>query len=275
VTTRWFLAFVAIAGACGNSPDIGGVDGGAADTGAPAPVRSPNLTCHAPARAVPVGSDGLPGRLSETGCFQPPGFVIPASGVMAYTVNAPLWSDGAEKDRWLALPDSARVRIGTDGDLDLPPGSVTIKTFSLGGRRVETRFFVRHEGGAWSGYNYQWNEAETDAVLLSENGGQRMLGDPQLGRVRSRRAHRVEVKQVRQEIIRALRLDPFGEVAEVAEVRSDDDLRADRSRAACGACITQFSMRLRVASSRICSDQYAWKRPAAAARSRVSRSVNG
>jgi uncharacterized repeat protein (TIGR03806 family) len=80
----------------------------------------------------------------------------------------PLWSDGATKERWLALPDGAKIMIKPDGDFDLPPGSVTIKTFRMEGRPIETRFLVRLLDGEWAGYTYEWNEAGTDATLLDE-----------------------------------------------------------------------------------------------------------
>jgi uncharacterized repeat protein (TIGR03806 family) len=177
-----------LAGACGSgepgstpdasaSPDASAPDA-RADTGdPPAATRPPNPTCHPAAAAVPLGTAGLPARLSETGCFEAADPTRPLAALLPYTVNAPLWSDGADKDRWLALPDGGRIRVRTDGDLELPPGSALIKTFRLGARRVETRFFVRHAGGDWSGYTYEWNEAGTDAVLLSENGAERMIGD--------------------------------------------------------------------------------------------------
>jgi uncharacterized repeat protein (TIGR03806 family) len=91
----------------------------------------------------------------------------------------PLWSDGADKERWVALPDGARMRVGTDGDLDLPAGSVTIKTFSVAGQRIETRFLVRLMSGEWAGYTYEWNEAGTDAVVLPEGSSHRTLGNQQ------------------------------------------------------------------------------------------------
>jgi len=56
--------------------------------------------------------------------------------------------------------------VGADGDFAFPPGSVTMKHFRLGGKLVETRFFVRHGDGTWGGYSYEWNDAETDAALL-------------------------------------------------------------------------------------------------------------
>ena len=47
----------------------------------------------------------LPAKLSETGCFDTDNLTAAVSGVIPYSVNSPLWSDGAEKQRWFALPD--------------------------------------------------------------------------------------------------------------------------------------------------------------------------
>jgi uncharacterized repeat protein (TIGR03806 family) len=108
----------------------------------------------------------FPQRLSETGCVVAGDPTRPAPGMIPYAVNAELWSDGATKDRWLALPNGTRITVGADGDFDLPIRSVLMKTFSLAGRRVETRLFVRHTDGDWAGYSYEWNAAGTDALLL-------------------------------------------------------------------------------------------------------------
>jgi hypothetical protein len=43
---------------------------------------------------------------------------------------------------------------------------VLVKSFTIGGKRIETRLFVRHDDGGWAGYTYEWNDAQTDAVLL-------------------------------------------------------------------------------------------------------------
>lgn len=108
----------------------------------------------------------FPDLLSKTGCFDPMNAKNPVAGAIPYTVNSPLWSDGAKKDRWLAIPDGKKIAIGTDGHLDLPIGSVLIKTFTVGGKRTETRLLARHDDGGWAGYTYEWNDAETDATLL-------------------------------------------------------------------------------------------------------------
>ncbi len=82
-------------------------------------------------------------------------------------MNSQLWSDGARKERFFAIPDGAKIDVSPDGDMDLPESSVTVKTFFIGDRRIEIRLFVRHEDGAWGGYTYEWNDAQTDANLLS------------------------------------------------------------------------------------------------------------
>ena len=108
----------------------------------------------------------FPDRLSKTGCVDPGDPTKPAAGLIPFGVNAPLWSDGAEKERFVAIPDGEAIAVQADGDLELPIGSVLMKTFSFGGKRVETRLFVRHDDGDWGGYSYEWDDAQKDAILL-------------------------------------------------------------------------------------------------------------
>src|SRR5450432_1378272 len=114
----------------------------------------------------PPGPDPFPQLLSATGCVEPTDATKPAAGLVPYEVISPLWSDGADKSRFLAIPDGSEVKIEDDGDWDFPAGSVLMKTFSVGGRKVETRLLMRHADGAWAGYSYEWNDGETDATLL-------------------------------------------------------------------------------------------------------------
>lgn len=113
-----------------------------------------------------TGANTFPQLLSETGCFDPADPTQSLPGVIPYTVNATLWSDGATKRRWMALPDGEQIQIGADGDWHFPVGSVLIKEFSSKGRPFETRLFIRHSDGDWAGYSYEWNDAGTDAKLL-------------------------------------------------------------------------------------------------------------
>lgn len=107
--------------------------------------------------------------LAETGCLDPRDPSRPPPGAIAYEVNSPLWSDGAQKDRWLFVPDGLKIGVQLDGDFDVPPGSVAVKTFAVGGKRVETRLFVRYSDGGWGAYSYEWDDAQRDAVILPTN----------------------------------------------------------------------------------------------------------
>jgi uncharacterized repeat protein (TIGR03806 family) len=104
--------------------------------------------------------------LSATGCVNPANPKEPADGLIPYEVNVALWSDGADKKRWLAVPDGTTIQVGPDGHWDLPAGSVLMKQFSLAGTLVESRLFVRHQDGDWAGYTYAWNDAQSDATLV-------------------------------------------------------------------------------------------------------------
>lgn len=108
----------------------------------------------------------FPELLSKTGCVDPADPTKPAAGLVPFGVNAALWSDGADKERFLAIPDGQTITAKPDGDFEFPIGSVLMKTFSFGGKRVETRLFVRHEDGDWGGYSYEWDDAQKDATLL-------------------------------------------------------------------------------------------------------------
>jgi len=126
--------------------------------------------------AVAPAPAPFPERLSQTGCVDPADATRPVPAAIPYGVNVPFWSDGAEKDRWLAVPDGTTITPGPDGDLDLPVGSVVGKTFRSGGVRIETRLMVRHADGEWAGYTYAWNDAQTDATLLPSS-ATRTVGD--------------------------------------------------------------------------------------------------
>jgi len=113
---------------------------------------------------------GPPALLSQTGCFETDAST-PVAALVPFEPSAQLYSDGAAKRRWLALPDGATIATAADGAFQFPPGSVLVKEFAVGGARVETRFLVRQsDGGRWAGYSYQWRADQTDAELVGING---------------------------------------------------------------------------------------------------------
>jgi uncharacterized repeat protein (TIGR03806 family) len=122
-----------------------------------------------PGPASPAApADPTSALLSATGCVSPQSSA-PPPGAIPYSVASPLWSDGAQKDRWLFVPQGAKIGVRSDGDFDLPPASVAVKTFSVAGKKVETRLLVHYEDGSWAGYSYEWKDDQSDAVLLTED----------------------------------------------------------------------------------------------------------
>ena len=124
----------------------------------------------------------FPRRLSESGLFASIRGHVMQPGIIPYSVNAPLWSDGAHKARWFGIPhDPDRkvppIDISTNLGWNFPDHTVAIKSFALeteagnpsSQRWIETRFLVRQQG-EWFGYSYEWNDDQSDGVLV-ENGG--------------------------------------------------------------------------------------------------------
>ncbi|HCP13644.1 MAG TPA: hypothetical protein DIT89_15025 [Planctomycetaceae bacterium] len=119
----------------------------------------------------------FPRRLSETGLFSDVAKHQMAAGVLPYSVNSQLWSDGAWKQRWLAVPDQEQIEYTSNRGWTFPNGSVLVKSFALersagqpaSRHWVETRIMIRHQN-EWAGYSYRWNEQQTDAELVERSG---------------------------------------------------------------------------------------------------------
>lgn len=112
------------------------------------------------------GGGNIPTQLSATGCVSASNPTQPATGLIPYAPNAPFWSDGSTKTRYLALPNGQNITVGANNDWDFPNGSVLVKNFAIGSRLVETRLFMRHTNGNWGGYTYEWNAQGTDATRV-------------------------------------------------------------------------------------------------------------
>lgn len=122
---------------------------------------------------IAVSETPLPGKLSDFGFFSDPARQVPVPGVTPYRLNTPLYSDGAEKLRFLYLPAGASARSDGEGLLVLPVGAALIKTFAFGEgddrRLIETRVLL-HRADGWTALPYRWNEAQTEATLAIAGG---------------------------------------------------------------------------------------------------------
>lgn len=136
----------------------------------------------APPRAT---APPFPRKLSETGVFASTRDHRVETGVVSYAVNTPAWADGAEAERFLALPGDGRITHATSRAWGFPDGTVLVQTLRFPapspsghpGRRIETRLMTRQDG-RWAGYSYRWNAAETDADLVPSEGADADLDRP-------------------------------------------------------------------------------------------------
>jgi hypothetical protein len=183
-----------VAGSTGDSqsPDLGPAGDAGPDAYFPPASGGPfglmtrpaNPTCKLPASYMKPAM-----LLSATGCVDAQDPNKPASGMIPYDVASPLWSDGASKERFMAVPDGKLVHVkdctrepdsckpvsqgGTsddEGHFVFPVGTVLMKNFLFNKKSFETRLFMKFRDDFWVGYSYVWNAQHTDATLIAEDG---------------------------------------------------------------------------------------------------------
>ena len=130
----------------------------------------------------PESAEEFPTRLSETGMFISVKEHQTDPGLIPYSVNAPLWMDGAHVERFIALPGDSQIEIASNDGVgwSFPDGTALIQTFALdleagdptSRHRIETRLLTRQQG-EWVGYSYIWNDEQTDATLVDPAGTER------------------------------------------------------------------------------------------------------
>lgn len=129
------------------------------------------LSVVAVGESIRIDADApFPRQLSEFRLFRDAERQTPNDGLVPYDVISPLFSDYAEKYRFVYVPDGASLVYTEDGEIAFPVGAALVKTFaypSLSGAGVdliETRVMIRRESG-WEGAAYVWNDGESDARL--------------------------------------------------------------------------------------------------------------
>ena len=154
-------------------------------------------------RAMPVVSDeaimgpGMPRTLEEYGFFVHTDAQLPTWGVKPYELNTPLYSDGADKLRFVYVPDGKQAVADGEDLLQFPVGSALIKTFAYGEgkdrRLIETRVLLHREDG-WLALPYKWNEEQTEAKLALV-GGRVNINTPDHGTISYRIPNKNQCKQ--------------------------------------------------------------------------------
>ena len=114
----------------------------------------------------------VPVVLSETGLYRDIATKEVARNVLPFTPQFPLWSDGAEKHRWVHLPGCAKIDTGDMDHWEMPVGTKIWKEFVVGRVRVETRYLHRWgpDSNDFAFQAYQWDQAATDATQVPRDG---------------------------------------------------------------------------------------------------------
>ena len=130
-------------------------------------------TPRAEVRDAVIRADAAPRTLAEFGFFTDSAGRIPAARVTPYELNVPLWSDGADKLRYIYLPEGTRLEADGEGLLRFPVGAAIIKSFAFGEgadqRLIETRVLL-HRADGWAALPYRWNAEQTEATLALAGG---------------------------------------------------------------------------------------------------------
>ena len=118
----------------------------------------------------------FPRKLSDSGLFSSLVPLVAAPGVIDYSISAELWSDHAIAERFVALPNDSSIATET-GKWVYPKDAVLVKNLSLelrqndstSRRRIETQI-LHWDGSEWLPYTFQWNDDQTDALLVDAAG---------------------------------------------------------------------------------------------------------
>lgn len=116
-------------------------------------------------------------RLSEAGFFADLESKQPSSELIEFEPRFKLWSDGADKKRWVWLPPGTKVDASDPDHWKFPVGTRFFKEFSRDGKRLETRLVERTGTGNfdyWMGA-FVWLADQSDAVF-AKDGAKDVLG---------------------------------------------------------------------------------------------------
>lgn len=123
-----------------------------------------------PAPPEPEVVETIPSLLSRTGLYQNMATRTLAAGVRPYKPNYELWSDGAEKARYLSLPAGQKIDTSNMDRWVFPVGTKLWKEFRRDGKLIETRLIWKKSApmgldSGWVMETYVWDDQERDAAL--------------------------------------------------------------------------------------------------------------
>ena len=144
------------------SPDATSDLGELADTS-----PGPDLGDCTPAPSDLAPLTTMPSLLSQTGLYADIETRTLTAGIVGFEPRFPLWSDGAQKSRFVYLPSCPKIDNADPDHWSLPVGARFWKHFEVDGVILETRFFHRFGNGPDDFYfgAFVWAEDGSDATL--------------------------------------------------------------------------------------------------------------
>jgi hypothetical protein len=156
----YVLAFLGLATACDSSGTMAG--GADATSDAPPPAGD----AGGGDGPDPCAEAGVPPSTLEcTGLYADFATKQLAPNAIAYTPATPLWSDNAQKARWIELPPNTQIDITNPDEWSFPVGTKLFKEFRVDGQRVETRMFEKTTPTFWVYATYAWNGDDSAAPI--------------------------------------------------------------------------------------------------------------
>ena len=138
--------------------DSNGTVAGALDASSDALPLGDATTEGGDAGPDPCADAGVPAStLACTGLYADFATKEIAPIAVAYTPATPLWSDGAQKQRWIELPPNTQIDISNPDEWTFPVGTKLFKEFRVDGQRVETRMFQKTTTNFWVYATYAWS----------------------------------------------------------------------------------------------------------------------
>ena len=150
---RGVLVFIGLTSACGGIV----VEGD--------PVRPIQKDAAPPPNPACADAGLPPNTLECTGLYTDISTKQLAPRVREYAPAVQLWSDGADKRRWIALPEGTQIDASNPNEWKFPVGTKLWKEFSVAGKRVETRLWEKTLEDFWIPTTYAWNKDESAATL--------------------------------------------------------------------------------------------------------------
>jgi hypothetical protein len=151
---------------------------GSNDDGAPSAADAgPEATVQpdaVPQEAAPQGcaadrsSDGMWQHLTCAGLYADFASKRVDPALRPYKPALELWSDGAQKQRWIFLPPGTKIDTSSMDEWVFPIGTRVWKEFKLDTKRVETRLYEKAPDGTWRHASFRWADDESDAVRTDD-----------------------------------------------------------------------------------------------------------